>query len=119
VFSRDIPTIVRNWVREDLVHFLDKHGLSLETLDHVIAHPGGPKVLAAYAEALDAAPRAFRHSEEVLRTCGNMSSPSCLFVLKRHLQETGIAPGETAVLSALGPGFASEYVLLRGAEADA
>lgn len=114
VFSRDIPTIVRDWVRPDFESFLAQHGLRLETLDRVIAHPGGPKVLAAYEQALGLPRRALRHSEEVLRLCGNMSSPTCLFVLERALAANEPGPGETAVLAALGPGFASEYVLLEG-----
>jgi len=114
VFSRDIPTIVRDWVRPNLEQFLAASGLTLERLEHVVAHPGGPKVLAAYAEALGLPPAAFRHAHDVLRTCGNMSSPTCLFVLERALAAGDIGPGEHAVLAALGPGFASELVLLRG-----
>jgi alkylresorcinol/alkylpyrone synthase len=114
VFSRDIPTIVRDWVRPNLEQFLAASGLTLERLEHVVAHPGGPKVLIAYAEALGLPPAAFRHAHDVLRACGNMSSPTCLFVLERALAAGDIAPGEHAVLAALGPGFASELVLLRG-----
>jgi alkylresorcinol/alkylpyrone synthase len=114
VFSRDIPSIVRDWVRPNLDAFLAAHGLSLETLTHVIAHPGGPKVLSAYAESLGLPAAAFRHSASVLRECGNMSSPTCLFVLERALAAGDIAAGDTAVVAALGPGFASEYVLLGG-----
>jgi alkylresorcinol/alkylpyrone synthase len=114
VFSRDIPTIVREWVRPNLDEFLGDEGLSLATLDHVVAHPGGPKVLAAYAGALGLTSEAFRHAHDVLRDCGNMSSPTCLFVLERFLATGEIAPGETAVLAALGPGFSSELVLMRG-----
>ncbi len=114
VFSRDIPTIVRDWVRPDFESFLGEHGLRLDQLDRVIAHPGGPKVLAAYQQALGLSHEALRHAEDVLRTCGNMSSPTCLFVLERALQANELGPGETAVLAALGPGFSSEYVLLEG-----
>jgi alkylresorcinol/alkylpyrone synthase len=114
VFSRDIPTIVRDWVRPNLDAFLAAHGLDLGTLTHVVAHPGGPKVLSAYAEALGLPAGAFRHSAAVLRECGNMSSPTCLFVLERALAAGDIGEGDTAVLAALGPGFASEYVLMRG-----
>lgn len=115
VFSRDIPTIVRDWVRPDLESFLAGQGLTLSCLDHVVAHPGGPKVLAAYGEALGLPPERFRHAHEVLRDCGNMSSPTCLFVLERALAAGDLGAGETAVLAALGPGFSSEYVLMRGA----
>jgi alkylresorcinol/alkylpyrone synthase len=117
VFSRDIPTIVRERARPCLEAFLADHGLSLGRLDHLVAHPGGPKVLAAYAEALGLPLETFRHAREVLRVCGNMSSPTCLFVLERALRAGEIGPGETAVLTALGPGFASELVLMRGAAA--
>ena len=113
VFSRDIPTIVREWVRPNLEEFLSAHDLAIADLDHVVSHPGGPRVLAAYAEALGLPARAFRHAYEVLRDCGNMSSPTCLFVLERFLQGGEMKPGDTAVLTALGPGFSSELVLMR------
>jgi alkylresorcinol/alkylpyrone synthase len=116
VFSRDIPTVVREWVRPELERFLADHGLSLDSLDHVVAHPGGPKVLAAYAESLGLSQDAFRHAYAVLRECGNMSSPTCLFVLKRALEHGDIGAGDSAVLAALGPGFSSELVLMRGAD---
>lgn len=115
VFSRDIPTIVRERVRPSLIAFLEEQGLRLETLPHLVAHPGGAKVLRAYADALGLPPESFRHAREVLRDNGNMSSPSCLFVLQRFLDAGEIQAGEHAVLAALGPGFAAEYVLLRGA----
>jgi alkylresorcinol/alkylpyrone synthase len=114
IFSRDIPTIVREWVRPNLDSFLAAHGLSLERLSHIVAHPGGPKVLAAYGDALGLPPEAFRHARDVLRACGNMSSPTCLFVLERTLEAGDIRPGDSAVLAALGPGFSSELVLMRG-----
>ena len=59
----------------------------------------------------------FGYAAEVLRLCGNMSSPTCLFVMERALAAGDIRPGDSAVLTALGPGFSSELVLMRGAEA--
>ncbi len=117
IFARDIPTIVRERVRPGLSEFLSHHHLTLATLDHLVTHPGGMKVLTAYQEALGLAPEALCHARAVLRDHGNMSSPTCLFVLERFLASQAIGAGETAVLSALGPGFCAEYVLLRGAPA--
>ncbi len=117
VFARDIPTIVHERVRPGLSDFLAAQGLSLATLDHVVAHPGGMKVLAAYQAALGLPPGALAHAYAVLQDHGNMSSPTCLFVLERALEARAIGAGESAVLSALGPGFCAEYVLLRGAAA--
>jgi alkylresorcinol/alkylpyrone synthase len=113
VFSRDIPDIVRRRVRVDLHGFLAEHGLTIAAIAHWVAHPGGPKVLDALAETLEVPVETFRHAREVLRTCGNMSSPTCLFVLERALAAGDFHPGDLGVVSALGPGFSAEYVLFR------
>jgi alkylresorcinol/alkylpyrone synthase len=58
-------------------------------------------------------------SREVLRTHGNMSAPTALFVLRMALDaaqaRAGRAPvaGDLALVSAMGPGFAAEHVVLR------
>jgi alkylresorcinol/alkylpyrone synthase len=113
VFSRDIPSFVRERVRPSLEGFLHEHGLSLDAPMHVAAHPGGAKVLEAYAEALGQPHATFACAREVLRDYGNMSSPTCLFVLERQLASGEIHAGEPVLVSALGPGFAAEYVLAR------
>ncbi len=117
VFSRDIPAIVRGWVRESVDHFLERQRTRLSEIGHVVSHPGGMKVLEAYQEALSLPAEAFRHARDILRERGNMSSPTCLFVLERFLESGAIAPGERALLTALGPGFSAEYVLMRGVPA--
>ena len=114
VFSRDIPKIVRDEVKPSLLPFLERHGITPGNGLHMVTHPGGVKVLRAWAEALSLAPAALDHARTVLRECGNMSSPSCLFVLERFLEAGDIGAGEPALLAALGPGFSAEYVLLRG-----
>lgn len=115
VFSRDIPALVRERLRPSFDALLAGAGLAGRPPSRIVAHPGGPRVLAALAEALELPPAAFRHAADVLRECGNMSSPTVLFVLERSLRSGAIGPGETAVIAALGPGFASEMVLARGA----
>lgn len=117
VFSSDIPTIVREKLRPSLLAFLAECGLSLASLPHLVTHPGGVKVLNAYRESLGLPEVAFRHARDVLREFGNMSSPSCLFVLERFLDAGEIGPDAHAVIAALGPGFCSELVLVRGAAA--
>jgi alkylresorcinol/alkylpyrone synthase len=114
VFSRSIPNIVIEHVRPSLSAFLATQQLTLGDIRHVIAHPGGIKVLRAYREALDLDASALVHAHDVLRGYGNMSSPSCLFVLERFLDANDIAAGDHGVVMALGPGFSSEYVLVQG-----
>jgi alkylresorcinol/alkylpyrone synthase len=114
VFSRSIPHIIMEHVRPSLEGFLATQGLDLAGVRHVIAHPGGIKVLRAYKDALDLSDAALDHPRAILRAYGNMSSPSCLFVLERFLASGDIAEGDHGVVMALGPGFSSEYVLVRG-----
>jgi alkylresorcinol/alkylpyrone synthase len=115
IFARDIPSIVHERVRPSLHAFLESCDLAPDALDHLVTHPGGVKVLRAYVEALGLPPSALRHARDVLRDYGNMSSPTCLFVLDRFLESGDIGAGDTAVVTALGPGFSAEYVLLTGA----
>jgi alkylresorcinol/alkylpyrone synthase len=114
LFSRDIPAVVRKWVLPNLIDFLSSQGMELKQLRHIIAHPGGAKVIEAYEEALELRKGQMDFARDVLRRHGNMSSPTVLFVLKEFLRSGAIKEGEHAVLTALGPGFSSEMVLIRG-----
>lgn len=112
VFSRSIPGLIEGWLRPDVTAFLDRHGLGLEHVSHLIAHPGGRKVLEAYESSLALPEGMTTPSREVLRHYGNMSSPTVLYVLKEHM-EKNIAAGDFGVATALGPGFSSELLLLQ------
>ncbi|WP_412028502.1 type III polyketide synthase [Deinococcus yunweiensis] len=108
-FSRDIPTLVRGMMRENVQGALAAHGWSQDSVTHFVVHPGGVKVLAAYEEALSLPAGALDASRRVLRDFGNMSSVTVLFVLAETLRDR---PAGRAVLSAMGPGFSAEHVLL-------
>ncbi|PWK13376.1 type III polyketide synthase [Tumebacillus permanentifrigoris] len=112
IFSKDIPSIVESKIRPQIETFLQESGLDRADMKRFIAHPGGMKVLQAYQEALDLPDDLLRHSRDVLRTHGNMSSCTVLFALARELQDAHQA-GEHGLLLALGPGFSCEQVLLR------
>jgi alkylresorcinol/alkylpyrone synthase len=88
-------------------------------LDHYLLHPGGAKVLDAYLEVLPIGPAHLCWSREILRTHGNMSAPTALFVLRRALDaaasatSSGPHSGDLALVSAMGPGFTAEHVVLQ------
>ena len=86
--------------------FLASQGLGWSDISHLAFHPGGPKVLRSYEEELGLPAPALEAAREVLADFGNMSSPTCLFVLERLLEQ-GVLPGEQILLAALGPGFAA------------
>ncbi|OAJ72483.1 chalcone synthase [Brevibacillus sp. SKDU10] len=111
VFSKDIPTLIKDKMKPEMESFLRREGKDYCRVDRIIAHPGGSKVLQAYEQALQVPSDRLRHAKEVLRDHGNMSSCTVLFVLERELREEH-QPGEIGLLLALGPGFSCEQVLL-------
>ena len=111
VFARGIPAIVREKAEENIDTFLHDAEVTREDVDHWIVHPGGLKVIEAYEEALALRPRAMATTREVLRDYGNMSSATVLFVLEACLRN-GTQPGDLGLLTALGPGFSAENLLL-------
>jgi len=68
----------------------------------VIAHSGGRDVIHAIQEALPG--HGLAETEEVLRDCGNMSSPSVLIALHRALEGGVTGP---LWLTAFGAGFSA------------
>jgi alkylresorcinol/alkylpyrone synthase len=109
LFSRDIPTLVRQDMGEAADAFLARCGLGRSDIAGLICHPGGVKVLDALEETFGLAPGTMHAAREVLRTHGNMSAVTVLFVLQRMLQD-GLAGRH--LMSALGPGFSAGFQLL-------
>jgi alkylresorcinol/alkylpyrone synthase len=112
VFSKDIPSIIEDWLKPNVEVFLEKHGLELKDINHLVAHPGGKKVLEAYQKALHLDNSLLDISRDILKRFGNMSSATIQYVLKEHLTKE-IKPGEIGLGVALGPGFSSELLLMR------
>jgi len=116
VFSRDIPTLVRERMPAAVDALLAPRGLRAADLARFALHPGGKKVLQAYEEALLLPAGSLAASERVLRDYGNMSSCTVLFVLEEILSDGDRAErGAWGIAGALGPGFSSELLLLQWA----
>lgn len=112
VLSAQVPDVVREHLRGDVDRFLSAHGLDRAGIRHWVAHTGGPRVLSAFAEALELPPGSLDRSWASLREHGNLSSASVLFVLGDLLASGAPRPGDRGLLLAMGPGFSSELVLL-------
>jgi alkylresorcinol/alkylpyrone synthase len=112
VFSKSIPTLIENWLKPNVEQFLSRNQISTTDIKHFIAHPGGLKVLEAYIKALEFDDSMIKHSFQVLKEFGNMSSATVFYVLDRFMQED-IEEGEQGIVAALGPGFSSELLLVR------
>jgi alkylresorcinol/alkylpyrone synthase len=112
VFAHRIPRIVAETAAEDIGAFLADFELKIADIEAYLLHPGGAKVLNAYQEALALEPAQLDLPRGVLRDYGNMSSATVLFVLERYLAEHGTDNGGHGLVTALGPGFCSESLLL-------
>lgn len=114
VLSPEVPGAVREAVAPRLLDFLRRAGLSVPDVAHWVVHPGGPKVLAAYRNALGLAPDALEPTRSVLASRGNVSSATVLVALADLLAGGRVRPGDPVLVTGVGPGFAVENVLLRG-----
>lgn len=110
IFSRDIPSLVRERFRPALDGFLAGQGLVCRDIDEWLCHPGGAKVMDALEDVLGVGRGTLEHSRSVLRDFGNMSAVTVMFVLARALGHGGI--GRRALMSSLGPGFTAAFLLL-------
>ena len=107
VLSRSLPRFVEQRLATPARRFVNAAKL---ISPQFICHPGGAKILDAIEAALELQKGTLRDEREILRSHGNMSAPSVLFVLERALKR-GLRG--SAVLSALGPGFTASFLALK------
>ncbi len=109
VLARDIPNFVTKDFSPFCDAFLEGQGLAKSDLGEPACHPGGGRVVEAledyFMPEIDGIPA----TREILRSHGNMSSPTILFVLERLLRD---APARPILMTALGPGFTSVLGIL-------
>ncbi|MBD3402306.1 type III polyketide synthase [candidate division GN15 bacterium] len=113
VFDKRIPDLIADNSAAELDVFLKQERLERDDIDQFLYHPGGMKVLEAYVAAYGVPDNHFRFSREILADYGNMSSVTVLFVLERYMREVGLKRDRYGVISALGPGFCSESLLVK------
>lgn len=112
ILSPDVPKMVREHLLDNFEQFLESEDISKEKLSRYIFHPGGPKVLEAYEDALGLPKEAFQSSYDHLEEVGNLSSASVLMILEDVMNQKPAA-GEVGLLVSMGPGFCSEFILLK------
>jgi alkylresorcinol/alkylpyrone synthase len=109
VFSRDIPTLVRERMRAASDAFLAVHGLDQDDIAGLIPHPGGEKVVEALEACYALAPGSLADARSTLADHGNMSAVTVLAVLDRALARG--AAGRH-LMAALGPGFSAGFAVI-------
>lgn len=82
--------------------------LTRDTIAAWAVHPGGPRVLASVAAALQLPAQALAPSHAVLAEHGNMSSATILFILERMIRAGARGP---CLAMAFGPGLTAELAI--------
>ncbi|CAN5172734.1 3-oxoacyl-[acyl-carrier-protein] synthase III C-terminal domain-containing protein [soil metagenome] len=109
VLTAGVADVIERHFPAEVAAFLGDNGLQAPDVAAWVAHPGGPRVLEAFAHALDLPAEAFRASWATLERVGNLSSSAVLHVLADLWDQPA---GTTGLLFALGPGVSAEFVLL-------
>jgi alkylresorcinol/alkylpyrone synthase len=78
------------------------------TVRHWAVHPGGRDILDRVEHQVGLDSERLNAAREVLRTCGNMSSATVLFVIRRILLDPSARSGERLIAMAFGPGLTME-----------
>ncbi|TFC73525.1 type III polyketide synthase [Cryobacterium sp. TMS1-20-1] len=81
-------------------------------IEHWAIHPGGRSILDKTEAKLELRPDQLFPSRQTLRTNGNMSSATILFVMKAILDGPATADGERVCAMAFGPGLTVESGLM-------
>jgi alkylresorcinol/alkylpyrone synthase len=108
MLTAEVADIIEQNFPADVQRFLAANGTGVDAVDAFVAHPGGPRILEAFASSLAIPDSALQTSWDSLARQGNLSSVSVLQILA----ET--EPFECGLLFALGPGVTAELILLEG-----
>jgi predicted naringenin-chalcone synthase len=107
--DRRVPALIARHLRPWLLAWLRQQGIELEGVRSWAVHPGGPRILDAVEQALQLPAGATAASRAVFAECGNMSSPTILFILD-HLRRHGA--DRPCVALGFGPGLVAEAALM-------
>jgi alkylresorcinol/alkylpyrone synthase len=112
ILDPSVPEAIAAHFPEIIHPFLEKHGSSIEKVDHLIFHPGGKKIVQTVEDLFGNLGKNIDDTKEVLRLYGNMSSATVLYVLERFMGRS-ISKGEQGLMLSFGPGFSAQKILLQ------
>jgi alkylresorcinol/alkylpyrone synthase len=113
VLSSKLTDLVRANILAEVDSFLAAQQIDRSHIKHWIAHAGGPKVLETLEGALELPADALASSWRSLKSVGNLSSASVMFILDDLLEKNAAQPGDYGMMIGMGPGFSVELVLLK------
>ena len=109
----EVPYVVGANAEGIIDDLLDGSDLRRSEIAHWIIHSGGKKVVDSVRLNLGLTAHDVRHTTNVLRDFGNLSSGSFLFSYQQLRDEGLMRPGDHIVLMTMGPGSTIETALVR------
>ncbi|MFV8465311.1 type III polyketide synthase [Flavobacterium sp. LB1P62] len=112
VLDIEVPETIASHFPDIINPFLEKNKETIETIDYLIFHPGGKKIVQTVERLFSDLGKNIDDTKEVLRLYGNMSSATVLYVLER-IMDSKPKKGEKGLMLSFGPGFSAQRVLLQ------
>jgi alkylresorcinol/alkylpyrone synthase len=109
VLTSEVAEVIGRHFPSNVASFLADNGRDQSDIDVWLAHPGGPRILEAFADSLRLPDDSLALSYATLERVGNLSSAAVLHVLASGFDQPA---GSTGLLFAVGPGVSAEFVLL-------
>ena len=112
--SSYVPDIIKTGIAALTRSLLAQNNSNLNEIAYFAIHPGGKRILEVIEQELGITKSQNQHAYNVLRTFGNMSSPTVLFVLRDVLSSLKENDHGKKVMSfAFGPGLTLESMTLQ------
>jgi predicted naringenin-chalcone synthase len=113
MLSSELPKIILNFAAPRVKEILIKRNIDILKIKHWALHPGGRAILDSLQNGLQLTDEQLKPSREVLRSFGNLSSVSILFVLNNILEKKQLDRDDYLCAIAFGPGLTMELVLFQ------
>ena len=109
-----VPELIEQDFNMLLNNALANAKIDKENISHWCLHPGGKRILTSIEKSINITAEDLKHSYNVLKDYGNMSSPTILFVLKEIMDslKEGKVRNTNIFGAAFGPGLTLETFIL-------
>ncbi len=111
ILDKQVPETISNHFPNIVHPFLERNGLSINEVDHLIFHPGGKKIVQTVEGLFGELGKNIDDTKAVLKLYGNMSSATVLYVLERFM-DRDLPKGDKGLMLSFGPGFSAQRILL-------
>lgn len=111
--SQEVPVFIEKHIGQVYDELMRE--AKLKEVEYFAIHPGGKKVLEGFERAIGIDRKELEYSYRVLQQCGNMSSPTVLFVLEEVQKAFASGTKNEAMVfcAAFGPGLTIEAALIK------